>query len=101
MVSYKLFCDFDGKPIRRNRFKQFNAAYCNPITSKYREILSKSIKQNPSEYKSFVSFLKKDMIPQGSQIMHYALNYNIKEKVIHDLHLIKKSTTQIYILWFN
>lgn len=29
MVQYRLFCDFDGKPIKRNRFKIFNMAYCS------------------------------------------------------------------------
>ena len=24
MLEYKLFCDYEGKPIRRNRFKEFN-----------------------------------------------------------------------------
>ena len=27
VVQYRLFCDFDGHPIKRNRFKYFNADY--------------------------------------------------------------------------
>ena len=32
-VEYKQFCDYDGMPIRRNRFKEFNKHYCSPLRS--------------------------------------------------------------------
>lgn len=43
VVQYRLFCDFDGNPIKRNRVKIYNAEYVSPITPKYDRILKKSI----------------------------------------------------------
>lgn len=34
MIEYKLFCDFDGRPIRRNRNKIFRSYGCDSINSK-------------------------------------------------------------------
>ena len=43
VVQYRLFCDFEGHPIKRNRFKYFNVAYCSPMSIKWKELLRKSI----------------------------------------------------------
>ncbi len=56
-LEYKLFCDYDGKPRRRNRFKMEGLEYCSPLEDQYKGILEKSIKDHPKEYASFVKFL--------------------------------------------
>ena len=43
VVQYRLFCDFEGHPIKRNRFKYFNVACCSPMSIKWKELLRKSI----------------------------------------------------------
>ena len=53
MLEYKLFCDYEGKPIRRNRFKGFNKDYCSPFNKKWEKVLNNSIKNHPKEYESF------------------------------------------------
>ena len=58
MMEYKLFCDYDGKPIRRNRFKYLRSSYCLPLDKQYKKVLEESIKNNPKEYASFEKFLK-------------------------------------------
>lgn len=58
VVQYRLFCDFEGHPIKRKRFRYFNARYCSPISIKWEKILRKSISDNPKEYASFLKFLK-------------------------------------------
>ena len=37
MVQYRLFCDFDGLPIRRNRCKVFNHRFSRPLDFKYKK----------------------------------------------------------------
>lgn len=89
VISYRLFCDFDGLPIKRNRFKLFNAEYCTPITAKYKNILRKSIKDHPQEYASFEKFLNTKQVPKGHKILRYALSKDAKNKAIQDLKKIK------------
>mgnify|MGYP006897663066 FL=1 len=43
MIRYRLFCDYEGNPIKRNRCKIFNLRFCSPIILKYTKILIKSI----------------------------------------------------------
>ena len=31
VVQYRLFCDFEGHPIKRKRFRYYNARYFSPI----------------------------------------------------------------------
>lgn len=91
MVRYKLFCDFDGHPIKRNRCKIFNAAYCSPMCAKYKEVLKRSIKDNPKEYASFLKFLKIPKETKRYVSITYALSENTKIKAIQDLEKIKNS----------
>nr|WP_302350031.1 hypothetical protein [uncultured Prevotella sp.] len=89
VVQYRLFCDFDGNPIKRNRFKIYNAEYVSPITPKYDRILRKSIKENPQEYASFVKFLKTSKEIKGHVTIIYALKEENKEEVIQNLNTIR------------
>lgn len=73
VVQYRLFCDFDGNPIKRNRGKICNAEYISPITPKYDRILKKSIKENPKEYASFVKLSKTPKEVKGHVVVNYAL----------------------------
>lgn len=91
MVRYKLFCDFDGHPIKRNRCKIFNAAYCSPMCAKYKEVLKRSIKDNPKEYASFLKFLKIPKEMKRYVSITYALSENTKIKAIQDLEKLKNS----------
>ena len=59
VVKYKLFCDFDGHLIRRNRCKIFNMSWCSPMEAKLEKVLQRSSKDNPKEYASFVKLLEK------------------------------------------
>ncbi|WP_317575508.1 hypothetical protein [Segatella copri] len=89
VIQYRLFCDFDGNPIKRNRFKIFNAEYVSPITPKYERVLKKSIKENPKEYASFVKFLKTSKEMKGHVTINYALKEDNKEEVIQNLNTIR------------
>lgn len=89
VVLYRLFCDFDGNPIKRNRGKIYNAEYVSPITPKYDRILTKSIKENPKEYASFVKLPKTPKEVKGHVVVNYALAENDKEKVAQSLNAIR------------
>ena len=89
VILYRLFCDFDGNPIKRNRFKICNTEYVSPITPKYDRILKKSIKENPKEYASFVKFLKTPKEVKGHVTINYALTENNKEEAIQNLNAIR------------
>lgn len=89
VVQYRLFCDFDGKPIKRNRGKIYNAEYVSPITSKYERVLKKSIKENPKEYASFVKLSKTSKEVKGHVVVNYALAENAKEEVAQNLNVIR------------
>lgn len=89
VVHYRLFCDFDGNPIKRNRFKIYNAEYVSPITPKYDRILKKSIKENPKEYASFVKFLKTSKEVKGHVTINYALTEDNKKEAIQSLNVIR------------
>ena len=60
IVQYKLFCDFDGKPITRNRLKIFDVSWCSPIDSRYKDVLNNSVRNNSKKYESFCKFLKQN-----------------------------------------
>lgn len=89
-VKYKLFCDFDGHIIRRNRCKIFNMSWCSPMNAKLKRVLQKSIKDNPKEYTSFVKFLEKPQEMKGWEVLEYEISPDIKIKAIQDLERIKK-----------
>lgn len=89
VIQYRLFCDFDGNPIKRNRFKIFNADYVSPITPKYESILNKSIQNNQKEYASFVKFLKTPKEVKGHVTINYALTEKNKKEAIQNLKAIR------------
>lgn len=99
MVQYRLFCDFDGKPIKRNRFKIFNMAYCSHITAEWDAVLRRSINDNPQEYASFVRFLKNPKEMRGCVTLTYALSENSKIKVIQGLEKIKQHLPHKFTFW--
>ena len=87
MVEYKLFCDFDGLPIKRNRHKIFRADWCSPISAKYVEILDK----NPKEYASFVKLLKTRKEFKSWETVTFPLTEDNKLKVVQDMENIRKT----------
>lgn len=89
MVEYKLFCDFDGRPIKRNRNKIYRKDWCDPIDLKYQRVLNKSIKDNPKEYSSFVKFLNTKKTFGSCKTLYYELSPDNKQKVIQDIERIK------------
>lgn len=91
MVEYKLFCDFDGLPIKRNRHKIFRADWCSPMSAKYVEILDKSINNNPKEYASFVKLLKTRKEFKSWETVTFPLTEDNKLKVVQDMENIKKT----------
>ena len=55
-VEYKQFCDYEGRPTRRNRFKECNKEYCDTLDKEWEQVLNDSIKNYPKEYESFKKF---------------------------------------------
>lgn len=90
VILYRLFCDFDGKPIKRNRFKIYNAEYVSPMTPKYEKILNKSIRENPKDYASFVKFLKISKEMKGHITINYALTGDNKSEAVQNIDAIKE-----------
>ena len=91
MIEYKLFCDYDGMPIRRNRFKEFNKHYCSPLNKKWEKVLNNSIKNHPKEYESFKKFLKEPKHTYGDIMVFYEVPENKKLLVAQDMERIQKS----------
>lgn len=91
MLEYKLFCDYEGKPIRRNRFKSFNAKWCDTLDKKYRKVLEKSIKNHPKEYESFQKFLKETKHTYSDKMVFYEVPEDKKFQVAQDMERIQKS----------
>ena len=90
-VEYKQFCDYDGMPIRRNRFKEFNKHYCSPLNKKWEKVLNNSIKNHPKEYESFKKFLKEPKHTYGDIMVFYEVPENKKLQVAQDMERIQKS----------
>lgn len=90
VVKYKLFCDFDGHLIRRNRCKIFNMSWCSPMEAKLEKVLQRSIKDNPEEYASFVKLLEKPQEMKGWEVLNYEIFSDTKMKAIQGLEGIKK-----------
>lgn len=90
VVQYHLFCDFEGYPIKRNKFKYFNAAYCSPMSVKLEKVLRKSVCNYPKEYASFIKSLKKTKEIKGSVVLNYIFNERDKDKVICGINAIHK-----------
>ena len=90
MVQYKLFCDFDGHPRKRNRCKIDNAYMFGPMNTKDKRVLQRSIKDNPKEYASFIKFLEKPLKVRGWKLLEYEISSDTKMKAIQNLERIKK-----------
>lgn len=91
VVQYRLFCDFDGHLIKRNRFKYFNVAYCSPMSIKWKEILRKAICDNPKEYACFVKSLKKKPKEiKGCVTLNYAFAEKDKDRVLKSMNTIRE-----------
>lgn len=91
MLEYKLFCDYEGKPIRRNRFKEFNKDYCTPFNNKWKKLLNNSIKNYPKEYESFKKFLKEPKRTYSDIMVFYEVPEDKKLQVAQDMERIQKS----------
>lgn len=91
VVQYRLFCDFEGLPLRRNRFKYFNTDYCSPMTEKWERVLRKSISDNPKEYASFMKSLRVPKEVKGCVTLNYVVLEKEKDKVIKSMETIRKS----------
>lgn len=91
MLEYKLFCDYEGKPIRRNRFKEFNKDYCTPFNKKWEKVLNNSIKNHPKEYESFKKFLKEPKHTYSDEMVFYEVPEDKKSQVAQDMERIQKS----------
>ena len=91
MLEYKLFCDYEGKPIRRNRFKAFNKDYCTPFNKKWEKVLNNSIKNHPKEYESFQKFLKETKHTYSDKMVFYEVPEDKKFQVAQDMERIQKS----------
>ena len=70
-VEYKQFCDYHGKPTRRNRFKECNIEYCDTLDKEWEKVLNDSIKNHPKEYESFKKFLKEVKHTYDDIIVYY------------------------------
>ena len=90
MVQYKLFCDFDGHPRKRNRCKIDNAYMFGPMNAKDKRVLQRSIKDNPKEYASFVKFLENPLKMGGWKLLEYEISPDTKMKAIQNLESIKR-----------
>lgn len=90
VVQYRLFCDFEGHPIKRNRFKYFNVACCSPMSIKWKELLRKSICNNPKEYASFVKSLQKPKEIKGHVELNYVFDERDKSNVISCINKIRE-----------
>ena len=91
VVEYKLFCDYEGKPIRRNRFKYFNKAWCSSLDEESKIVLYNSIKSYPKEYESFLKFLKVPKYTYETYMVFYEVTEDNKLQVAQDMENIQKS----------
>lgn len=91
IVQYRLFCDYDGHPIKRNRCKISEADYCSPMCAKYEKVLKKSIKDNPKEYASFVKFLKTPQQRRSWKLVSYAIPKSLHKEAIQDFEKIQRN----------
>lgn len=91
VVQYRLFCDFEGLPLRRNRFKYFNADCCSPMTENWKRVLRKSISDNPKEYASFMKFLRVPKEVKGHVTLKYVVSEKDKDKVIRSMEAIREN----------
>lgn len=93
-VEYKVYCDFSGKPIKRNRFKSELGYTCEPISKKYEKVLAKSIKDHPKEYTSYIKFLDKPMQSKSWVALNFILPFGKESDFINEIKTIKESLPQ-------
>jgi len=91
IVTYNLFCDFDGKPIKRNRFKTWNLYGCNLMPSTDKKILDMSIKKNPKEYASFLEFQKVKHEARTWVIFECSVYDGAEDRILQDWEKVKKN----------
>ncbi len=91
VVEYKQFCDYHGKPTRRNRFKECNIEYCDPLDKEWEQVLNNSIKNHPKEYESFKKFLKEPKHTYGDIMVFYEVPEDKKLQVAQDMERIQES----------
>ena len=94
LASFKLFCDYDGNPIKRNRFSYGlvtpECSINNPSLEDQKIILENAIAKYPKEYKSFQRFLKDQKNePGGRDTICYEMDLNT------DLDVMIQSLTPI------
>ena len=90
MVEYKVFCDYNGKPIKRNRYKVNNSMGCGPFEKKYKKVLDRCIKKYPKEYASFVKFLDVPKRTNDWKILQIEIPEENKLKAVQDIEKIQK-----------
>lgn len=90
-VEYKQFCDYEGKPTRRNRFKECNKEYCDTLDKEWEQVLNDSIKNHPKEYESFKKFLKEPKHTYSDIMVFYEVPEDKKLQVAQDMERIQKS----------
>lgn len=90
-IEYKQFCDYEGKPTRRNRFKECNIHYCDPLDQEWEQVLNNSIKNHQKEYESFKKFLKEPKHTYSDEMVFYEVPEDKKSQVAQDMERIQKS----------
>ncbi len=81
LASFKLFCDYNGNPIKRNRFScglvTPECSINNPSLEDQKMILENAILKYPKEYASFQKFLNNDKNrPGGWDTICYEMRLN-------------------------
>jgi hypothetical protein len=90
MVEYKLFCDYNGNPIKRNRFKALTSIGCDPIEKKYKKVLDRCIINFPKEYASFIKFLDVPKQTKSWKLLEFEISEENKCKAVQDIDKIQK-----------
>jgi len=72
LCAYKVLCNFDGKPRKRNIRLVMNAEYCEPVSGEYLALLSNFKVKHPREYARFTDFKSKVPIKRSYHLsFHY------------------------------
>ena len=93
-VEYKVFCDYDGQPIKRNRYRVSSIFGCKSLDARNKKVLDKSIKKHTKEYASFLKLLKTKKISNDCITLIYSIDNEYEEKIAQDFEKIKKSLPQ-------
>jgi len=90
-VEYKVFCDYDGQPIKRNRFRASSIIGCEPLDVRNKKVLDKSIKKFPKEFASFLKLLKTKSESNDCITLTYSTVNEDEKKITQDFEKIKKA----------